>query len=77
MKEIKGSDVLFVNPCLPTLPKEVVSTPFGPGWMSAMLKKEGMSVKMLDMQVEPSFEKLSQMLEPSPLVIGVTHFSNF
>lgn len=54
MKEIKGPDVLFVNPCLPTLPKEVVSTPFGPSWMSAVLKKEGMSVKMLDMQVEPS-----------------------
>lgn len=77
MKEIKGPDVLFVNPCLPTLPREVVSTPFGPGWMSAVLKREGVSVKMLDMQVEPSFEKLSQMLEPSPLVIGVTHFSNF
>lgn len=77
MKESLGPDVLFVNPCLPTLPKEVVSTPFGPGWMSAVLKREGLSVDMLDMQVEPSFERLSEMLSSKPRLIGVTHFSNF
>lgn len=77
MKEIVRPDVLFVNPCLPTLPKEVVSTPFGLSWISAVLKQEGISVKMLDMQVEPSFDALAKILEPSPLIIGVPHFSNF
>lgn len=69
--------VLLVNPCLPSLPKEVVSTPFGAAWMSAKLKEQGFSVKMLDMQVQPSFDELRSMFEPSPLMVGVAHISNF
>lgn len=71
------SRVLLVNPCLPSLPKEVVSTPFGIGWMSAVLKENGFNVNLLDMQVEPSFEKLQALLDPAPLVVGVAHISNF
>lgn len=73
----KESRVLLVNPCLPSLPKEVVSTPFGLSWMSAVLKREGFNVEALDMQVEPSYEKLKSLLEPSPLLVGVSHVSNF
>lgn len=69
--------VLFVNPCLPTIPKEVVSTPFGIAWMTAVLKENGFRAEAVDMQVEPSFDNLTQLLEPTPLVVGVAHTSNF
>lgn len=76
-KEMSNREILLVNPCLPTIPKEVVSTPFGAAWISAVLKERGFSIKMLDMQVQPSFEDLRRMLESKPLMVGVAHISNF
>lgn len=69
--------ILLVNPCLPTIPKELISTPFGIAWISAVLKQNGFQVEAVDMQVEPSFERLKETLEPTPLLIGVAHTSNF
>lgn len=76
-RERVNLEILLVNPCLPSLPKEVVSTPFGAAWISASLKERGFSVKMLDMQVQPSFEELEKILDPKPLMVGVAHISNF
>lgn len=73
----KNNSILLVNPCLPSLPKEVVSTPFGIAWISAVLKKNGFKVDVLDMQVEPSFDKLESLLKLNPLLVGVSHVSNF
>lgn len=75
-KEVE-TKILFVNPCLPTIPKEVVSTPFGVAWMSAVLKENNFQVRALDMQVEPAFRTLHEYLDWNPDIIGVTHFSNF
>lgn len=73
----KGNRVLLVNPCLPSIPKEVISTPFGIAWISSVLKKKGFEVDVLDMQVEPSFEKLKSLLKLKPLFVGISHVSNF
>jgi anaerobic magnesium-protoporphyrin IX monomethyl ester cyclase len=69
--------VLLINPCLPSIPKDVVSVPLGLAWIAAVLREDGIDVRILDMQVEPDFGKLREMLEERPAVVGVAHVSNF